>query len=62
MRVAVDCDVCTACGLCAGACSQVYVMGSSCAEVVADPVPVEAEGAARDAAGGCPVNAISVEE
>jgi len=62
MRVVVDPDACTACGLCADTCPRVYVMGDTCAEVVADPVPCEHEKAAREAADGCPVDAISVKE
>jgi ferredoxin len=62
MKAVVDSDSCTACGLCAGSCPQVFKMGESCAEVIADPVPAEFQAAAREAAADCPVDAISVEE
>jgi ferredoxin len=62
LRAEVDPDKCTACGLCADACPEVFAMSESVAEVVADPVPPGAEGAAREAAEGCPVGAITVQD
>ena len=61
MKASVDEELCTACGLCAESCPEVFKMGESVAEVIADPVPPGAEAAAREAAESCPVEAISVE-
>jgi len=36
-------------------------MGESFAEVIADPVPAGQEACAREAAEGCPVEAIAIE-
>ncbi len=62
MRAIVDAEACTACGLCAETCPQVFRMGEEVAEVIADPVPAGSGAAAREAAEGCPVNAITIEE
>jgi ferredoxin len=62
MRALIAEDACTACGLCADSCPQVFAMGESCAQVIADPVPSGSETAAREAAEGCPVDAISLED
>jgi len=52
-------DDCTACGLCEETCPEVFQMGDADkAQVIADPIPAEAEAAAREAADGCPVDAI----
>lgn len=60
MRVRVE-DSCTACGLCAETCPDVFQMGAEFAEVIADPVPPESEDSAQEAADDCPVEAIIVE-
>jgi ferredoxin len=60
MKVKVDADTCTACGLCAESCPAVFKM-NSVAEVIADPVPAQDEACAREAAENCPVEAIAVE-
>ena len=55
-------DDCTACGLCAETCPEVFDMGDERAEVTVDTVPSEAEDACREAADGCPVEAIELSE
>jgi len=60
MRVRVE-DSCTACGLCVDTAPNVFTLGDVIAEVIADPVPAESEGAAQQAADECPVEAIIVE-
>ena len=60
MRVRVE-DSCTACGLCAETCPDVFQMGAEFAEVIADPVPPESEDSAQEAADDCPVEAIIIE-
>lgn len=55
-------DTCTGCGLCVETCPEVFEMGDdSMAKVKKDPVPKEQEDACREAAAGCPVEAIVLE-
>lgn len=54
-------DTCTACGLCADTCPEVFEMGDDIAEVIADVVPPEFEEATQQAVDECPVEAIIVE-
>lgn len=63
MKAHVDENTCISCGLCEATCPEVFKMNDSdMAEVIADPVPSEAEETCREAAEGCPVDAISLEE
>ena len=63
MKAIVDVDTCTGCGLCEDICPQVFrINEETIADVIADPVPPEFEDTCRDAAEGCPVDAIVVEE
>ena len=59
MKVKVDPDTCTACGLCVDSCPAVFKM-DSVAVVIADPVPPQEEACAKEAVEGCPVEAISI--
>ena len=61
MRVIVDKELCTGCGLCVDTCPEVFEMGDDTAQVIADPIPESAETAARQAADKCPIEAIKVE-
>ena len=61
MKVIVDADACTGCGLCAETCPAVFEMADDVAKVKADPVPADAEGCAKEAADDCPSEAIKVE-
>jgi ferredoxin len=61
MKVVVDKELCTGCGLCASTCPDVYEMEENVAVVKADPVPDAQEQCAKEAVEGCPVEAIRVE-
>jgi ferredoxin len=61
MKVIVDKDTCTGCGLCVDGCPEVFDMTDDAASVKVDTVPAESEDRARQAADDCPVEAISVE-
>jgi ferredoxin len=59
MKMKVDPDLCTACGLCVDACPEVFELGDEVAEVILDPVPADKEGTAIEAEESCPVEAIT---
>lgn len=61
MKAIVDKETCIGCGLCEATCPEVFVMEESVAVVKAAPVPPEAEASCREAADGCPVQAITTE-
>lgn len=61
MKVRIDPDLCTACGLCTDGVPQVFKMGKDVAEVVSPTVPANLENAVKDAASDCPAEAIIVE-
>jgi ferredoxin len=60
MKVKIDADLCTACGLCTDSVPQVFKMGKDVAEVIAADVPSNLEGAVKDAASDCPAEAIII--
>ena len=63
MKVSVDRDLCTGCELCVDSCPEVFEMdddGISCAKM--EEIPEDLEDCAREAADGCPVEAIEIEE
>jgi ferredoxin len=61
MKVRIDEDSCTACGLCVESCPDVFEMGDDIAQVTVDDVPAELEDAVQQAADECPAEAIVVE-
>lgn len=61
MKAIVDCGLCIACGLCENVCPEVFKLEGDCAQVIADPVPADAEGQAVQATGDCPTTAIKIE-
>ena len=61
MNASVDAKTCIGCGLCAETCAEVFEMNAAnVAQVRANPVPEDAEPACREAAAGCPVEAIEL--
>jgi ferredoxin len=59
----VDPDLCTGCGTCECTCPAVFQLGDDELSHVIDENPPESEwDAVRDAADGCPSEAISIEE
>jgi ferredoxin len=61
MKVRIDPDLCTACGLCTDGVPQVFKMGKDTAEVINPAVPPTLEKAVKDAATDCPAEAIILE-
>ncbi len=61
MKVKINADDCTGCGLCCDTCPEVFEMGDV-AQVTVDLVPEEAEDTCREAAENCPVECIVITE
>ena len=61
MKVKIDKDLCTACGLCADTCPEVFEMGEDVATVKQENVPTEYEEQVKEAAKNCPTEAIKIE-
>jgi ferredoxin len=62
MRARVDEDACVGDGTCAEICPEVFEMEGDLAVVIKDRVPEELEDRVREAADGCPVEAIIIDE
>jgi ferredoxin len=62
MKVVVDKETCTGCGLCEDTCPQVFKINDNIAEVIAAKVPPDAMDCALQAAEECPVEAIIIEQ
>jgi len=62
MIATVDKAKCIACGLCEGACPQVFRMGDDWLyEAYVNPIPTEYQDTAQKAVDVCPVDAITIE-
>jgi ferredoxin len=61
MKVRIDANLCTACGLCTDSVPEVFKMGKDVAEVIAPAVPAGKENAVKDAVSDCPAEAILIE-
>jgi ferredoxin len=60
MKATIDADTCTGCGLCCDTCPEVFQMDDSVAKVLLDPVPDTLLATCKEAAEGCPVEAIKL--
>ena len=61
MKVRIDEDLCTGCGLCADSVPEVFEMADDVAKVIVAEVPADKEEAVQEAADDCPAEAIIVE-
>jgi ferredoxin len=61
MKVSIDEDLCTGCGLCTDSVPDVFEMGDDVATVKQSNVPSNLEDDVQEAADDCPVEAIIVE-
>ena len=62
MKASIDRRGCIGCELCTDTCPDVFRMAEDgLAEVHVDPIPAEAEEAAKEAMANCPVSVITVE-
>ncbi len=62
MKVTVDQDTCTGCGICVDTCPEVFEMDDAVAKVKLAEVPSELKESCQEAANNCPVEAIKIEE
>jgi ferredoxin len=61
MRVSVDEDSCTGCGLCVDVCPELFEMEGDIARAKVSEVPEGQEDCAEEAAESCPVEAIDLD-
>lgn len=61
MQVKIDETLCTGCEVCVDVCPEVFEMGDSFVVAKVNPVPDEYQDACREAAEGCPCEAIILE-
>ena len=62
MKVRVDEEACVGDGTCVEICPEVFEMDGDLAVTKMEEVPEELQGACREAAESCPVEAIAIEE
>ncbi|RKX70514.1 ferredoxin [candidate division WOR-3 bacterium] len=62
MKVVVDPDLCTGCGLCVDTAPEIFELVEDVAQVKVDTVEEELQDAVRQAADECPSQAILIEE
>ncbi len=61
MKVRIDDDLCTGCGLCSDSVPDVFKMGDDIAEVISPDVPANLESTVQEAVDDCPAESILVE-
>ena len=62
MRVEVDKETCTGCGVCVDMCPDVFELEGEVAQAKVSDVPAEFEDAVKESAEACPSESIKVEE
>jgi len=62
MKVKIDENLCTGCGLCADTCPDIFELKGDVASVKKEEVPEENKDCVKEAAENCPVEAIKIEE
>jgi ferredoxin len=62
MNVRIDKDSCVGCGNCVEICPEIFEMDGDLALAKINSVPEDLQGACRDAAESCPVEAVIIEE
>lgn len=62
MKAKVDPEMCSSTGMCEQTCPEVFEVKEGVATVKCSEVPAEAEQSCKEAAQGCPSEAISIEE
>ncbi len=62
MKVSVDENLCTGCGLCVDVCPEVFEMPEALSIVKATEITAELAEKVKEAAESCPVEAIVIEE
>jgi len=62
MKVTIDKDTCTGCGLCVDTCPEVFEVEDSVAIVKIAEVPVNVAKTCQEAADNCPVECIKITE
>lgn len=62
MKVRVDEEACVGDGTCVEICPEIFEMDGDLAVTKMEEVPEELQGACREAAESCPVEAIAIEE
>ncbi len=62
MKVRVDEEACVGDGTCVEICPEVFEMDGDLAVTKMEEIPEELQGACREAAESCPVEAIAIEE
>ncbi len=61
MKVSINAELCTGCGLCVDSCPDVFEMQDDKAVVKAADVPEGSVDCTKEATGNCPVEAIVAE-